>query len=419
MARAWKINQLDSRALILSFGIGAMVFLLAWLLSARNLWGLLLPNAGDKTFGDLNIVSATAGCLSDPAGLDVRGDLCSNWAFDPTAYPPEPYNYPSFWYKSLAAWGISSASTPWMGIFLIILFALSIAGLAFLTLKSNFSLETSVIILFLSLTPPSLLAMERGNTDLIAFFLIVVSIFALQLPGNWAAPCLLASAAIFKLFPLGAAVSLFDVRNNRVRGIVIFSILVMGGVSTYLSDLSNIAERTPQTISVSFGSSVLPQTLATYLIGQDLDSLLARLVGLLVFLVLTLLLWVVLNWKGGGSASFSLPSKWARLVLDLRKDSTSRGMFLIGSGSFCFAYLLGANFDYRAIFLLPTVFALLRLPRVNSAGPLLFALLSIVLLLANSGSGYSIAGDFILLLVVPALTIAVAQLVLPLSVFNN
>jgi hypothetical protein len=46
-------------------------------------------------------------------------------------------------------------------------------------------------------------------------------------------------------------------------------------------------------------------------------------------------------------------------------------------------------------------------------------LLLIFLLLANSGSGYSIIGDVILLLVAPALTIAVAQLVLPLGAFSK
>jgi hypothetical protein len=420
MARPRKINQIDTRALILSFGVGAMVFLLGWVISSRDLWGLLMPNAGDITFGDLNIVTTTAGCLSDPTGLDVRGDLCSNWALDPNSYPPEPYNYPSFWYKSLSALGVSSASTSWMGISLILLFALSVAGLAFLTLKRRSgSLVTSVIVLFLSLTPPSILAMERGNTDLIAFFLIVGSIFALQLPRNWAAPSLLALASIFKLFPIGAAVALLDAKNNRIRGIVIFSVFVMGGVSTYLSELSNIAERTPQTISVSFGSSVLPQTLSLYLTGEGLDSLLARFIGLLVFLVLGLLLLALLNGKSGRFSRSSLPSQWLRLVLDLRTDSTARGMFLIGSGAFCFTYLLGANFDYRAIFLLPVLFALLRLPRVKSAAPWLLILLSISLLLANSGSGYSTIGDLILLLVAPALTIAVAQLVLPLGTFSN
>ena len=413
MKRMWIAKNIDIRALTLSLVVGALVVTLGWAASIRDVWGLLLSNAGSSTFGDLNIVTTTAGCLVDPGGLDVRGRLCSNWVLDPTAYPPEPYNYPQFWYKSLAEIGISGESTYWLGMFLIILFALSIGGLSYVTLKGASYPSRAVTILFLSLTPPSLLAMERGNTDIIVFSLIVTSIYALQYPRTLLAPLLLASATVFKLFPLGSAVALLVATNNRLRGVFVFSSLVVAGVSTYLTDFSKIAERTPQTTSLSFGSTILPQILSRIINGQDLSPNYARIIGLAIFLVFTLAFWFVVNLTNLGFAESRLGSTWSRFINDLTNDQSAKRMFLIGTGSFCFTYLLGSNFDYRVIFILPVLFALLRLQRIKSAAPWVLILLSIVFLLGNSDAGYSTIADIILLLIVPALAVAVAQIVLP------
>jgi hypothetical protein len=102
------------------------------------------------------------------------------------------------------------------------------------------------------------------------------------------------------------------------------------------------------------------------------------------------------------------------MVSSLSNDPASKFLFVAGAGSFGLAYLLGANFDYRLIFLFLAVLGMIRI--VDTKNPLVLlaiAALGIVFILANTPTGYSTIADVILALVAPIMLLIVVDLIVP------
>jgi hypothetical protein len=384
------------------------IFLLGLTLTITNKWIFLVQNSGEFKFGDLRNVTTTAGCVLNPEGRDAAGSMCSTWLTDTGSYPPAPYNYPTYWFKFLAFIGLGGESTNFLGIALIAMFALSMGFLTWLTLRGKAKYGASLGVFFLALTPPALLAMERGNTDLLAFTLMVLGILSLQSNRPWLALGFFTSATVFKLFPFGAGVALLGRGRRQAVAFGVFAAASTIGVISYFSELSYMASRTPQATFPSYGVSVFPMVISKYVFFQELDANAARIVGL-VSLLLVIVSIVGLAKKIGTKAS--LIQDWGHLINFLIQDRTAKLLFLPSVGTFTLSYLLGSSFDYRAIFLLPAALALIRMS--DSLNPISFTTLVsaiVFLILSNSSSTYSIVGDLILLGLVPFLMITLFEL---------
>jgi hypothetical protein len=245
----------------------------------------------EPSFADTRVITTGWDCTR--AGYDVlRENPCDPWG--------RAMNYPRLW--ALPAWLSAGEGTTAS-------LALSF-GFAFLVVVVALAVSTPVAIalLFGPASPSVLLALERGNNDLVVFAVVAWAVTR----RSWLA---LLAAVVLKLYPLAAITTLASWRSR---------LLLIGGSGAYFAltfgDLAAINSVTPHSASWSYG---LPTTVSTFT-AAPIIAVGALLVGMLV----------------GRGARFQSP------------------VFRAGAVIFLATYLLGPSWDYRRIFLLLTLPAL-------------------------------------------------------------
>lgn len=162
-----------------------------------------------------------------------------------------PLNYPRVW-QSLYSMGIDQSHTTYLGITLVLLFFVGIC-----LILPNASYAMIFLVMAAVLSPATLLGVERGNIDLLMFFLAALSAVAVKRWPVFSAIAVLLGF-VLKLFPIFGCAVLFSVNRSilprYVLAIVVFAALYIG--LTY-SDLMLIKENTPQSINLSYGLNVL------------------------------------------------------------------------------------------------------------------------------------------------------------------
>ena len=310
-----------------------------------------------------------------------------------------PNNYPSIWPRSFSWLHLGVEDTDLVGFVLLVAFALGCFALLW-TMHAHRTSTLALIASSLSVvSPPSLLAIERGNVDLLVFSLLGLAI-VLQARGHELASVpFLALGTTLKLFPVGSVVSL---RRSASWALMLLMFMVLGG-PRLVSELSMIAARTQYSSSSSFGVSILPWRISTAL-GHEMPLWTSRAYGLAGLVIVTVGTAAVLR-------AGRLPVVRAQLIdlADaLSRDSGSRAMATVGGGSFLCAYLIGASWDYRLILLIPCVVAFAMHDRPRSAARVL-TLLTLSAMFASYPLGrLDIIGDVLLLLLAPTLAITIA-----------
>lgn len=404
-------SMTNVRAGFYSSLIATFVGILGLILTYFDNWKALVPGAQERAFGDLNIVTTTAGCVKQPMGNDVRGNPCSLWVYDLGAYPPEPYNYPSFWFRSLAFFEVTGENTHALGVALILLFALSIGLLAFLALGTMGSPTKAALLLGTACMPPGLLAMERGNTDIFVFAILVAGVLFLTRGNGWVSILAYSISGVVKIFPLGAVIALSQSGKDRFLKLGLAVFLTLLGISMYIPELSLIAERTPQATYPAFGSPVLPSIVSNHIFSTTLDSWVARALGFLVFaLIATIGYFKLVKEPKSSEPHSKVKEIWKVAIVILREDFVARVLFLSGSGAFCFTYLLGTNFDYRGIFLYPVIFSLIRVAGKSRSLDFFTGSLLLSVSLFNFPWGFTFLADGLLLFLTPLLALAAFQI---------
>lgn len=282
----------------------------------------------------------------EPAFADLRtitgGAESIESGHDPMIENPgdpwnRPLNYPRIW-QSLYRFGINQGHTVWMGYFIILFFIIGI--ILFFRQRSIFSIN-SIMLLFAVFSPAVMLTVERGNIDMLMFFLISLSIFLISKEGkfkNVSAFLALVFAFILKLYPIFAiSVFLRESKRKFVRYfLAIFIIAIIYTIISY-SDLIYIFQNTPKDAYLSYGINVL----WTFLYHQsDTLGILTKMFSYVIFLLILLYSFMKYLKKGH--------------LLDY-KDSKTMDGFRAGAMIYIATFLLGNNFDYRLLFLLFTL----------------------------------------------------------------
>jgi len=293
-------------------------------------WAIELPHW--PVFYDLHILLA---------GLRVH-----ETGTDPLALAPESvgtlYNYPRAWLW-FAALGPQYLPAPVLGL------VLGLGWILALVLSADVRGPGLAVALSLALlSPPVLLALERGNSDLVVALLALLAALASTRFAH-AAPFLITAAGILKLFPVSAlALGLLSAPGkNRFRllpwcvGAAVFAVYW----AVHFPDLLRISTKTPRVTGASFGSNVVPMRYAPHL-----DAWFDITLGPAAVLALATLLcsvWLALaaclGWRLG--ATFA-PLLAARRAVAL---------FAVSALLFVSAFALGNNFAYRFIVVLPAL----------------------------------------------------------------
>lgn len=309
------------KSALIFFALASFLGALFLFLGPAKVWDLWMVPQMSPAFADLRTI--THGGESVKMGLDpMKENPGDPWN--------RPLNYPRVW-QLLYTFGVSSADTLWIGFTIALLYLLGVA-----IFLGTADLPTISFSLLFVLSPPAMLGLERGNIDLLMFFLVSMAVVLWQ-KHHVVAGILMLSTAVLKLFPVAAIGVFFGGKKPRVTvvGIVLLVVFLSYCIVT-LADLQLISEGTPRSIRLSFGMNVIWMA-----IDYKYGSLPGTMIRVLTYLVVIAVI----------AGSLLLPkNKVERESPEYRAIPMEVG-FNVGALIFIATYLLGNNYDYRMIFL--------------------------------------------------------------------
>jgi hypothetical protein len=256
-----------------------------------------------------------------------------------------PMNYPRVW-QWLHFAGVDSSHSVYFGLGMAALFVLGVL----LFPAPDIDGPCTALLLLCIFSPAVLLGIERGNTDLLMFFLLSAAVFSLSTAhglGRSIALGAMLAAFVLKLYPIfGFAVLLRERRS--VCAMLGLLVLVLAGAYAALtfSDLKLILSGTPTGAVWSYGMDVL------WLNLEDYSPVLGHMARNLAHVVALLALALAAQGLRGLRR---VPAAGQR----------SLDGFRVGAAVYVGTFLLGSNWDYRLMFLLLTVPQLLSWARAG------------------------------------------------------
>jgi len=289
---------------------------------------------------------------------------------DPYAWVKCTYNYPLLWVLFSYIPYFHSAYLNQIGILLIVLFFLSI-----LLFIKKVSFRDSLIYSGLLISPAIMLALERGNCDVILFLLLLLSLFFLSKNYKSRSYLLLLFSAFLKLYPIvGFMYVLEQVKTKKMLfltglGVALVFSLYLLAIQEQLKPISKIH---PRSFFISYGIYTLPIRIYTKFSYFRLETL---KMGALIITILGCFYFIL-------AQGFSVDTK--DRTID-KAQPVFFNAYLVGSSIFISTFIAGNNFDYRLIFLIltfPQLLHWLNVPHLKTATH--FQLLILGLILWNS-----------------------------------
>lgn len=308
--------------IVLLGGVG-LATLVHWYGYERT-WSLWNIPSMTPHFADLRTI--TGGAESHRLGLDP---MLEN--------PGDPWgrtmDYPRIW-QGLFLLGIDQGDTALIGMIMLGLFA---AGL--FLFSPRIDRITALIMGLAVFSPAVLFGIERGNKDLLIFFLLAAALAVLRRsPTGFTILVTLGSLLVY--FPMFGLVCLLRQPRRRC--------LLLGGISLSLTglymaltwhDMWLIEVGSLKGSAFSYGFNVIHTW-----VQDDLGSQLAGRILAGVLLLATAGVFLV-----------SLRGRGHSLAAPLPEQQQDLDAFRLGAGIYAGTFLLGNNWDYRLIFLLFTI----------------------------------------------------------------
>lgn len=371
---------------MLSFLIGAALIL-------GGQWTQVgVPTTGTH-FGDLLVILLAAECAHRDPSWSITSPPCVTGV--------EIYNYPSLWAKAFGLFGIGSSAASVVALAFILIFSLAIFLLMLVGLQAQGRWFMTITMSAAALSPPVLLALERGNIDIVIFALTTLSIALLVSMRAKTSAGFLGIATALKLFPIGSVLMFLPRAAHRRSALVTYFLTSLIGFALIARDLPVIYSRTPALDGASFGSSVLPLLTINHT-SSSLGPQFARASGWLLFAIITALLWFL-------SRTPHRLLSVERLASQLRMDPTAQILVLAGGGAFLTAYLIGPSFDYRLITLLPAIAGFARCGSTTARVAALLLLGELILSYSTFVGSAEYLGDLLFLLIAPALAVTLIR----------
>ncbi len=327
-------SRLDGRWIVAAMLLGYFVLLAARIPTRgyAGAWEPLGVPALSPSFADLRVI--TAGGDSYRAGYNP---LVNN----PADFWKRPMDYPRVWLLPMMAFGIHQADTVPLGV------ALAVAFVACtLVFMGRITPGQGVWWGFLLCAPSTMLAVERGNNDLVIFVLLVCALLLLRRGraiASWVAFLAVGACAVLKLYPVFAFMLAW--RETPRRALLILAVAAVA-FGVYLhgtrDDLRALRTAVPRAWGVAYGSRVYFDWLA----ASDEPS------GTALWELPVLAVVAGIGIAGFGRVRVPGPAPLARAEAD--------GL-MVGGALYLGTFILNSNFNYRLVVLLFTVPALLQL----------------------------------------------------------
>ena len=280
-------------------------------------------------------------------------------------------NYPLLLPRFLNLLTLGQESLVPIGIFLAVIYGITMASLWGWVSRGHSFRDywiTGLLALLVSVSPPAVLALERGNYDLLIFALVVATIVLLaRFPKI--SSLVLSVATLAKLFPIGLV--LIFLQGKKLFWLAFVPIAFLLSYFFFSpSEFLSVSLNTPRPNSDGFGQFV-PHGLVgsvTYLSFAQKVFIWAGF-HLLSFLIYALL-----------AKSFIQRVQEWDIVKSLLASRTATSMVVGGTGVSGVVYLIGNSYDYRLIFFCIPMLGLARIfppnsPIMSLAYPLVLAIL--------------------------------------------
>jgi len=320
------------------FVFGIIILLGASLIFERWRWAKI-PEMYPR-FADLRMITATADCVRK-GGWTISSETCDVFG--------RPYNYPTIWAKTFAFLNLGNKSTELIGIIFGILLITTFSALMRNLVQQNCSLQQLSIVFLSAVSPPVLLLLERGNSDIV--ILLLITIAAHKFEKNPKLSAVISAISIgLKLFPALVGVMFFERRKGAKAFFVLASVSAFMLIPS-ITILNEIVQRTPQSRNYSFGATstaaiFFPEVLRT-----------KGLIMLPANVALTVAASLILY--------FLFSSLLKATVKQIKLHSTSNNLFYFSGWLFFGAYISGTRFDYSLSFLVPCIVALAQVKNKN------------------------------------------------------
>ncbi len=305
---------------------------------------------GTVTFADLRILTAGAESFREGYNPDLENPR------DPFA---RKFNLPKAWH-GLFFTGLTQADTNWLGVTFGFLFFFGL-----LLFPEDFSISTAILLAMLSFSPAVMLGVERGNVELVIFFLCALCIISVERRPLLASGILMI-AAMLKIFPVAGLAIFLENPKERFAKISSLSILVfIIYVLLTLDNFTRIFANTEKGVSLAYGMQVVPLWILD-LTGSrtwmGIAALLASLVSIGIFYF-----------------ALRASAKSTDFLTQKRRNLHS---FRLGASIYVSTFFLGNNWDYRLIFLLfivPQIMSWLESPLPQIRHPAFITLVAMIL----------------------------------------
>lgn len=242
-------------------------------------------------------------------------------------------NYPRIWLHLFTWMGINDRNLWMVGVLFCVLYLIAVS---WFVLNSERAVD-AVIFLLTGLGLAPLFAIERGNSDLLIFALVLAGCL---LGNRFAKAAVFFAGAVLKIFPV-AALLVDSVRGGLKKGAAAlgFATAAFLAFAWQWHDLQAIKTSTPVSTTLSFGLRTL-RAQAEFLSA-------AQLAGCAALLAIIL------------AASWIRRPHMPESVWNSQKGE----LFAIFGGIYLFSFVMGSNWDYRLIFQIPTLPLVLDLAR--------------------------------------------------------
>ncbi len=402
MIAGWRSGR-DGRVVLVVILLGYFltIVLASWLIPNHQVWREWFGVPALPTpFRDLRVITAAWDC--DRLGYDVLtyNPCLASQAID--------YNYPRIWL--VLGWlGLNQSHTTSLGILVGAGFFATILAMA-----GRLTVWEAVVYAVVLCSPSVMLAVERGNCDVVVFMMLVLALWLMQrqrTTWRYGAYAVLLLAAVLKLFPIVALIS--AVRERRSRFFPVISVglgLFLIYALAILGDIRQIDAITPRSTVISYGSLVWGDRLLLpdkILYGWGLQGVLTyetirTLLGTIASLAVTIpsgLLAIktdtrLLSLQSDPPKS-PLTSPLTRGTSGLpyfqggqgesnpeqQRGESTLDSFRVGGAIYLATFILvGNNWDYRLIFLVLTLPQLLAWVK-SSSGLRMVSLITLVSIL--------------------------------------
>lgn len=212
---------------------------------SKDYWFLVNSLSMPAPFADLLIITSNANCWATNHTWNLESPTC-----DPFG---RPINYYSLFIKVVALLHIHQVSTLILGIFLGTIFCLTNFLLNFYLLSmSKYKKQIGITSLFY-LSPPILLLLERGNSDILIYFLIMSGFLCRRNYKGIITLTFFSLSLLIKPFSACLLLYLFLSKNFNKFHCLIFSSWCLVVFMFVKDDLPIMYGRTFQILNLSFG----------------------------------------------------------------------------------------------------------------------------------------------------------------------